>query len=56
MCHDNVQWIIRLLQGFTNGRCAIAYSRRTSIWLTVIAATSGNLVIQVQHGFSLKKK
>ena len=23
--------------------------------LTVFAATSGNLVIQVQHGFSLKK-
>ena len=24
-------------------------------FLTVIAATSGNLVIQVQHGFSFKK-
>ena len=28
----------------------------SSICLTVVACTSGNLVIQVQHGFSLKKK
>ena len=28
---------------------------RSDFYLTVFAATSGNLVIQVQHGFSLKK-
>ena len=31
------------------------HAKALKIMLTVVACTSGNLVIQVQHGFSFKK-